>query len=139
MILYKSVEQENMLNLFNLMYWTLRSTTIKQTYNSHHLLWLRSIQVVIVDTNFPVKIHDGALQKQRPDVFYENICSQKCRNIHRKAPVLGSHFYKGKWDSNRGAYPRILMSFKITHFEEHLQMAASLSFLNTLKPSWETI
>ena len=31
-------------------------------------------------------------QKQPPEVFYRKSCSQKFRNIHRKAPVLESPF-----------------------------------------------
>ena len=33
-------------------------------------------------------------QKHPPEVFYENNCSSKFRNIHRKTPVLESLFKK---------------------------------------------
>ena len=39
-------------------------------------------------------IHFPELQKQPPQVFYQERCSLKFRNIHRKTPVLESLFHK---------------------------------------------
>ena len=108
-----------LMNVFTIMYWTL-CKTIKQKYTSHHLFWLRYSSSncwynLPLPGKFPVKIHDGALQKQPPEVFYKRSCSQKFAIFTGKHLCWSLSFNKRKRDSNTGVFLRILRNF-----QEHL-------------------
>ena len=118
-----------LLNVFTIMYWTL-CKTIKQKYTSHHLFWLRYSSSncwynLPLSGKFPAKIHDGALQKQPPEVFYKRSCSQKF------AIFTGKHLCWSLFLIREKETPTLVFSweyceiFKNTYFEEHLQMPAS--------------
>ena len=56
------------------------------------------------------------------------------RNIHRKATVLGLFLIREKETPTQVLSREYCENFKNIFFEEHLQMPASQSFLNTLRP-----